>query len=393
MSWKFVAALRGPACLVQNRNVGNTLSSLDHIPGSTLRGLLAQLYLEEHNTTMDDQFRELFLNEAVSYPDLTPRGARVIPLSALSCKYHPGFERDREVRGHGVVDAVLPCLRHFRSHSAGIESPLTPCGFSSCRAPLERFSGYYEGTVEGERQVTVNRRLLARTAILEGREVAKPAHLYTLDVLAEGQEFTGDLIAGDSQVTLLQSLLASRPEGWIGTARSRGLGEVELSLIPDDDGPRASLSQRIEGFNRALGPDGRISSFSITLESDAIVLDELLGYRGRPEISDLREAIGMSTDAAVVERFELIAAWADAHRITGWQAAWGLPKPDEQAIRRGSVFVYGLKDNNSALSDPERHQLVAALSSLERNGLGERPGEGFGRLRICDEFHWENELK
>ncbi|MDD3581424.1 MAG: hypothetical protein PHW74_10425 [Desulfobacca sp.] len=389
MGWKFTISLQAPVCLTQNRGVGNTLPTLDYIPGSTLRGLLAKMYLEQFDHKVDDQFQKLFLNEAVSYPNLYVKGAGVIPLSALTCKYHPGFSTDP--KAHGAVDRVIPWLRGWFNKKGPVEPH--ECRVENCRAPLERLRGYH--TIDdngGETLVNPTKRLLARTAILESREVVKPGALYTLEVLAEEQEFAGELVAPPAIIQQLKNLIASNPQGWIGTARSRGLGEVELWLDEENDNGRYTVGERLVRFNQKLHKDGRITCFTLTLESDAIVLDRLLGYRSKPLISDLQKAAGIP-EVEVLNDFELLAPWTDVQRLTGWQEAWKLPKPEEQAIRRGSVFVFGLRNGAPALTGQRAHDLVAVLTELEKNGLGERPTEGFGRLRVCDEFHWENELK
>ena len=72
--------------------------------------------------------------------------------------------------------------------------------------------------------------------------------------------------------------------------------------------------------------------------------------------------------------------------VSGWNAALGLPKEDDRAIAAGSVFFFEyLGDNPDSLSQ--------RLKCLESAGLGERRSEGFGRVIVCDPFHWEvNEL-
>ncbi|AEB10604.1 RAMP superfamily CRISPR-associated protein [Desulfobacca acetoxidans] len=390
MTWKLTVKLLSPVCLVQNRGVGNTLPTLDYIPGSTVRGLLAQLYLEQPGCSADANFRDLFINEVVSYPNLYPEGAQVIPFSALTCKYHPGFGTMNDI--HGAVDGVLPWLRHQFNSQVPLEELAKVCQWEGCGAPLDRLNGYYLVAGGSERQVTVKKRLLARTAILETLEVAKSGDLYSLEVLQEGQEFLGDLAAPSDKVQQLLALLATQSRGWLGTARSRGLGEVELSLAEEEDTASYTVGQRLAGFNAGLHQDGRLRCFNLTLLSDAIVLDELLGYRCQPLIEDLKLAVGV-TGKSVLDEFRLFTAWSGVQRLSGWQAAWKLPKPEEQAIRRGSVFVFGLNRIDQALDSQQISEVVKILADLERNGLGERPAEGFGRLRVCHEFHWENPFK
>jgi CRISPR-associated protein Csx10 len=222
--------------------------------------------------------------------------------------------------------------------------------------------------------------------------VVRPGALYTLEVLAEGQEFSGELSAPPEALAKLQSLLTAQPRGWLGTAKSRGLGEVELTLNGAEESPGYPLATRLRKFNEPLAKDGAVRAFSLTLLSDAILLDELLGYRSQPTLADLQAAAGIA-GPSVLDLFQPLLAWTGSQRVSGWQAAWQLPKPEEQASRRGSVFVFGLKDAEKNLTTEEEAALLAALNAVEVNGLGERPTEGFGRLRCCHEFHWENPLK
>lgn len=391
MVWTLTARLLAPVCLVQNRGVGNTLPTLDYIPGTTVRGLLAPLYLEQPGGNADARFRDLFINDNVSFPNLHIEGAQVIPLSALSCKYHQGFGTQND--NHGAVDGVLPWLRSRLQHN-DLEDLAKTCRHTSCGAPLDRLTGFYSREGNWEKRVGVEKCLLARTAIGESREVVKSGDLYTLEALQENQEFSGELTAEADQIQKLQDLLTAQPKGWLGTARSRGLGEVALSLTENKETPGYTVGQRLAEFNAGLPQDGqlRLRCFSLTLLSDAIVLDELLGYRSQPLIVDLKFAAGI-TAASVLDEFCPLMAWSGVQRVSGWQASWSMPKPEEQACSRGSVFVFGLKNDEQVLTAEQIKELVTILTRLEETGLGERPAEGFGRLRVCDEFHWENEHK
>ncbi len=64
---------------------------------------------------------------------------------------------------------------------------------------------------------------------------------------------------------------------------------------------------------------------------------------------------------------------------------WGTPRTNEIAIDAGSVFLFG-----STLS---KKDLEEALFGLEREGIGQRRAEGFGRVCVSDPFHCEVKLK
>jgi CRISPR-associated protein Csx10 len=74
--------------------------------------------------------------------------------------------------------------------------------------------------------------------------------------------------------------------------------------------------------------------------------------------------------------------------VTGWNIALKLPKEDEVAISKGSVFLFVTKPGET-ISEPEVKPLSDLLEQIEKSGIGERRNEGFGKVRICDEFHWE----
>jgi hypothetical protein len=75
----------------------------------------------------------------------------------------------------------------------------------------------------------------------------------------------------------------------------------------------------------------------------------------------------------------LIYCNATSRRVSGWNSLWGLPKADEWAVAMGSVFLFGLP------ATPDWQ----ALASTQANGVGSRCAEGFGTIRIADEFHVE----
>jgi CRISPR-associated protein Csx10 len=73
---------------------------------------------------------------------------------------------------------------------------------------------------------------------------------------------------------------------------------------------------------------------------------------------------------------------AHHERLRGWNAAHGLPRQDEWAVTRGSVYAYLYEGDASGQA-----ALQERLRDLEARGLGARRNEGFGRVVVCDDFH------
>jgi CRISPR-associated protein Csx10 len=114
------------------------------------------------------------------------------------------------------------------------------------------------------------------------------------------------------------------------------------------------------------------SIFTINLLSPAILLDQ--GWLPTNELSAamLKELTGI--DATLLRSFTTTTI------VGGWNVTWQRPKPTAVAAVMGSVFVF---QADSELDDTA----CKALAKLQLDGIGERCPEGYGQVRICDEFH------
>jgi CRISPR-associated protein Csx10 len=75
---------------------------------------------------------------------------------------------------------------------------------------------------------------------------------------------------------------------------------------------------------------------------------------------------------------------ARVRRVSAWQQLWGTPRTNEYAIESGSVFLF-------SCASPPSEALLKALFQLEEQGIGKRRAEGFGRVRVSDQFHQQVE--
>ena len=84
---------------------------------------------------------------------------------------------------------------------------------------------------------------------------------------------------------------------------------------------------------------------------------------------------GLSRDGV-----ELHMTYSSYDYRSGWNAAWGLPKDVELITKMGSVFLFSVPENQT-------EQWQTKLAALELQGIGDRTAEGFGQIKVCDEFH------
>jgi len=355
------------SCFLSSRAVSNVEETLDHIPGSAIRGGFAKNWLQ--NNKNDAEFKDIFTNGKVFFSNFYKDGADPIPLSAYSCKYYPGFKNDSDVGAgdflHGVKDLVMSVLK---APDYILPEQYQECRdtSTSCPAPLKRMKGYYkrEAYYKG---VQTSKRLIYHTSISPDTESAKEGSLYSLEVIDEGQDFIGQIIIfDDSLADELLKFTNGHQKINIGSDKSRGLGNFEIVSANFIDSPN-DLQNRINQFNAMLGINDGKTYFTLTLNSDAIITDKFMRHISYIDLSKLGA--------------ELVYGFNDSRTISGWNALLKLPKEDDMAIVKGSVFIYKI--------DSLRDDIIGALHILETEGIGKRKAEGFGVITVCSPFHWE----
>ena len=363
------AVNKTPFSLASSRAIGNIQESLDFIPGTAIRGAIATMWLKEK--APDDDFKEIFAQGKVSFGNLYPKGAKPIPLSALSCKYYSGFKGDEDNK-HGVEDILIPLVKEGQ-----IPDELDRCRYlkdgKPCQAPLKKFRGYYLKDISSNslESIRVKKRLIYHTAISPISETALDGALYSQEVIEAGQTFRGDIwVYDDALPTSVANFIKNLKIFYVGSDKSTGFGRFEMLSDPVecDVTDKGKLRGRISGFNERLGLNDGKTYFSVTLQSDAIITDGFMRYKTLIEPEDLG-----------IPEAELIQGVADNRLLQGWNAMTRLPKEDMIAIEKGSVFVFTVNSLNDSI--------LERLHTAESRGIGKRRGEGFGRLTVCDSFH------
>jgi CRISPR-associated protein Csx10 len=384
---------KAPLSIAQRRGVSNVLKTLDYIPGSVWRGALAQEFIRR-NLGNDPEFTALFLQEQAWFGDLINKGGKVIPRTAMTCKYHGGFMNDNEYEDtHGVYDGLIPFLCHEVWQGAALPAWAKHCErcsqVSSSETPLDRFVSYYHEPNPTEyRKVEVRKSLIGHTQIHERWHVAEENKLYTIETIDAGQTFCGELLLdANASTTKLNQILQKQPCFWVGSDKTRGLGDVQLrKSVSEDNEAHDSLGNLKHNFNHLnekLKKAGKeLIWFALTLQSRVIVHDRFLRYKSCIEPEDLAEAYPGGRN--IWANCHLVRGWNATCPVDGWNSYLGFPKKEETAIVPGSVFVF-VADASAV----NRDALCEALLEIQQQGIGLRRAEGFGRVTVCDAFHWK----
>lgn len=362
----------------------NYLATLPYIPGSVLRGSLAE-WLKANGREGDI----LPIVSRLRFGNFFPASegadfALPIPFTALECKLHGGFTSEG---GHGVRDTLLVALVYGELEKLGARFPvpmMLRCTNNACKGRMERVGGFC-AMVQGKWQkASVSLGVETKVALSRCRRVAQEGMMYRVFGIRpeEGLVFRGRLWGADEET--LACLASAVEEVGIGALTTRGFGRA--TLLPGEN-RYPSLEERLQVFNErlqevwqdladfALGGKSRLprnpqgTYFSIDLLSPGIFRDEY----GLPVlVPSLTFRGGRIAPCFFVTQAALAG---------GWSTAWGLPKPTALAAAPGSVYVFRVEA-------PQR-EVVSFLEDLEAQGLGHRVSEGFGEITICHPLHRE----
>lgn len=370
MTWRASAYLETPLAISRQRATGNDLLTLEFIPGTTVRGALARLYLQT-GAAEDPQFVTLFLAEKVRFGDLRIDGCHPWPLSARRCAQHPE---------HPVTDLLL----RYGAQQEGTANIRREC--SVCEAKLQQPQDYcrFNSDLNKYESCEVAVRRVAHVAIDPELLRSRSGQFHSARVLTRNQKFEGRIWADSESSRVLEDFVGSSRNLWVGRGRSRGQGRVAFSIDPDDGASAEGLEQRIRSLNQVAAQAFPIFRnhilFSCTLHSAAILLDEWLLSR---------HALGPTDIAEELADYTLLNSFTYQVDIAGWNAGpkAQLPKPEVRALAAGSSFLF----IRASAGDDEKEyrRLAQILAKIEDEGLGERREEGFGEVRFCLSFHYQ----
>lgn len=394
---------QAPLAIGQRKPGGSVSEAMDYIPGTVIRGAIAGKLLQHGSPESGDDFHKLFVDEGAAifqnaYPAiaklgedhyrLSPGEPRVLPATALSSKTDSGFKP----RKAGVFDSLIDSFC-AREHGLFYEPN------SNKDDRVEPFGGFYSKVNNQYYSHSVSKRLLTRVGINRRRATAQDEILYSLEALNESQGKvkrqptiyrSSILIDDDTLADGLYTFIAqNRNRFRLGGSASRGLGQVEINVDQDDVlASTHDVKDRLGAFNQCLGQrwqqwsifgastqsvEGK-SFFAIGLESEAILVEN---WRRTFVLSAEVLSQLVKLDGSGV-RLEM--AYSNYGYRSGWNAAWGLAKDVELVTAIGSVFLF-------SIPTAEEKNWIEPLAKLEQNGIGERTSEGFGQIRVCDEFH------
>lgn len=186
--------------------------------------------------------------------------------------------------------------------------------------------------------------------------------VFSYDAIDAEQTFQGVILCdSEEDKAIIESLLQPQ-DIWLGGSQSAGYGHTIIELIPSSDNwseVSIDLVSRLQ--NKEF--------LTITLLSDTILRDNCGQYTALPEV--LSQNISRYLKLEKELEFQDTRIYANSIVVGGFNRKWGLPLPQTPALEAGSVFVFKKCDVD-----------LQRLQELEKQGIGERRNEGFGRVVI-----------
>lgn len=373
---------------------GDYLGTRSYIPGSALRGALA-----EWLKAQGDAQKILSIVRQIRFGNFFPTASESVyalpfPMTALECKLKGGFRgvplRERKEAGHGVRDSLLIAVAYSELERSGahlLVPMLLRCtaqvaAGERCGGRMERVGGFYANLPEGWKKVSVPQGVQTKVALSRYRRAAQEQMLYRVVALRPTGSFVGRIWTDDP--TIIDILQKAVEQIGVGALTTRGFGAGRLKevspLLPPLQGRLQQFNERLREVWRDLADLARQVDASVSAEPsgtyfsvDLLAPAALRDPRGLPTLK-----LWLPRDSQWLEP----VWWATQPAfVGGFSTAWGLHKPTALGAAMGSVYVFR--------SEIPEAELLTWLETIEAQGVGERTDEGLGEVLICHPFHKE----
>ncbi len=321
--------------VVPAETLGNVVSTRDHIPGALLLPALDKK-LRRMLGNRSGELTGLLASAMIQIRNAYPEGAgeRMIPVPAalMAEKENPA----------NIINSL------FGLQNDGIQRKQLRMGYLPAGGLPNVGPGHnpvYSVKLTSSTHATIDDEKQRPTEDVGG--------VFTYEAIRAGQKFRSRILISKSVMDTLPELSMLEEKIRIGRAKKDDYGQVTV---------------RASAVGNIASAEIHGSTFDLTFVSPLLARDEKL----RP-ITDQVAFVGW-LEKKLVTGLVCEAASSRTFRDDGWNNAWNEPRPTRFGIAAGSSFRFVMKGDMS--------NAIAMLQKIEKEGLGERRGEGYGEVRI-----------
>ncbi len=402
--YRIEAVLKSPLMIGGKKLNNNYRESREYIPGSVLRAAYARaliqrcvfeqknnrLVFQEQSQCEECAFHTVCRHFSESpFPALYPFGGSPYPVTAREKKYkddqnHKDHKDEKDIEEAGIYDIL--------------KSRLTGQGKAQGESEWSRLEGIHKHG----RKVRLIHSAITRTAIDYQRNAAKEGFLYTQNVVSEKYlnekdelcdvSFSGQIRLSPVEERELSQIRVLH----IGADTTRGFGICHMLFAEETEVDTPDqIETRIQKFNSGIAGEQRFVILDLLtdayLELEDIGADSISQTAVSDEqmLSYLENKIGLSNEIYHLRKafkFQEVYRGIDTSKET----EAGMRRQAHLVVQAGAVFVYQAlaKDLDKAEQlEKDGMGQYAALLEKEVNGIGQYTEHGFGKIRVCDEFH------
>jgi len=347
--------LKSPLLFPQAGGNPNAVSGTDYIPGSAILGAFAHRYIQQHQLGKaaheSPEFKHLFLSDQVFFQ---PAYIAEIQNKRKFTRFFPAplsFQKRKDSSEYRDQLIELEVEGSFQNLGRYI-SKLDDKNFKSLSVKKQLLYHQTRPLQDEKTDLKDQNKLLYQENPIP----------FTYEAIQAFQAFYTEIIGQENDLKILQELLIGSPDLRLGRSRSSHYGEVAV-----DAGD-------ITAYQRPTGNLENIAfteTLSMTLLSDTIVYNQ----HGMAAVSlenlqaYLPEGVTLNTQPG--------KCFVRSRLQENFVSVWNQRRPADLTFQAGSCFWL-------ELSSPTA---LEALKQIEVTGLGERRGEGFGRVVLG----WQSE--
>jgi CRISPR-associated protein Csx10 len=328
-----------PLLFSSNSGDPNMVETLDYIPGTYIRGMLAQEFIKRKkllDAHKDETFYNLFLRGDVVFTnayicDNLGQNTYPVPLS---------FQKEKYPEHSSKCDNGIP-IYDMLFIEDGIDKK------------TKSIEGYYFLDNNNLHTVRVKRRLNFHHARDRETGTSKEGFIFNYDSIEEGQVFEGYIIGKEDR---LRQIIDTIENGiyYVGRSRSNQYGLIRFEIIEREP------VDFVHGTASDVQNNGEIV---LTLISDTIIYNGN-GY-STTDTMDFEKELRRLTGTDV----HIKKAFIKQVEEEGFISVWKLKTPSEVCFKAGSCFLLEKVD-------------IGRLKEIQKTGIGIRTNEGFGRFVI-----------
>ena len=367
------------AIVLKEKELGNYIKSRNSIQGSTIRGALIEYFNKKSDSL--ENFKKLKTIESsdaiklIKDPDSKKWIKEKIKLASL-------FEPKYDLKNTKKIDARVDKVIEIASE---IEDEIDKeCKKENNEIKLERVSLSSIENIANDISIEIDEKLKS----------IKNGMLFNFEYISNidkdiPQKFEGDLKAPKNLLKIGDKITI-----YLGKYRSKGFGKAILTIkefeksITDSNSLKDDIENRIKNLTK-LVRENMEKKIKCDKNRESIE-DELENMNKKVICFDLQsdliipfsEIYDTSIQFLIIAglnktdlKFNKRRSFINIEKLEGYNIINNVRKIDELIFSKGSVFTYNIDDYTD--------ELLNKLVKIEKDGIGLRKNEGFGRVKIC----------